>query len=858
MSHRLYIYSAEQKNADSAVDTIIEAKYELPLCFYPLFVKNAKCVSCDIFADAPAGVEFFEQFYDFLDSHAAALGIDKKTWKATRKKISAEFENVAAKNWLYLEMSDVFNMSEQPHKLQAEAMLTKIQLGLEVIQNAMNANNPLILDQLVEYHATGFTDFKAYLNYENYEYGWTFFNAQYEVDNGTNFPEIFQEGEKYGIKNAKGKIITPVEYDNIFYFSEYSKLCVAEKNKKFVYLNTKGEKEFDAEFDDLFDFFDNYEPKNQIAIAKLGEKYGLINRKGNWVVEPVWDDLTAIYDRGQLIAAKKGDVWGVIDEAGKVIVEPSLPFAPNPNDEHSTSYYTCAPEEGEPVLYLSLKWKPFRFENNEKTESIHARDDIKTVLGEGKETRYGLMNQNTETLLETVYNEIEPDYYYKGYTVRQDKKWGYFHPKNGWILPCEFDKLESVRGIFGHSVDSFTCEILIARKGKQYGAFDFKKLTWLIDCVHGKIIPYANNILGVTHNAPPHEAGVWAHSASTGAALAGPFESLNDLLNNIYHRENELDFAAVLAFTHDAVFTVSKTGLVKPLTERGADSLLSYMPHEEEYGEAYFSFAQGDLIKKYFSDKLKSDYQLDDANELEKKGQYKQAVALYLQAAKDGNIGGYTNAGYLLASQPEIEDLTRARQYYQLAADAGEPQGMNNLGCCYRDGDGGSQDITKAIALFKQADEKYNMMATQNLAQIYYDDGPLQDHAQALKYFLKCYREYPRPLEVGYMYDNLLQDYTSALKYYQLAGRDGSGYALNRVGEMWQEGLLGKADAKKAQESYEKAIKAEFPEAYAGLNLAKLLINTNPTAAKAAWQFAVDHEDVVEGLTAFGQVQSWL
>lgn len=90
MAHRLYIYSANQKNADSVVATIIEASYELPLFFYPLFVQNANCVGSDIFAGAADGVAFFEQFYDFLDSHAAALEINKKAWKTSRKKISAD------------------------------------------------------------------------------------------------------------------------------------------------------------------------------------------------------------------------------------------------------------------------------------------------------------------------------------------------------------------------------------------------------------------------------------------------------------------------------------------------------------------------------------------------------------------------------------------------------------------------------------------------------------------------------------------------------------------------------------------------------------------------------------------------
>ena len=51
---------------------------------------------------------------------------------------------------------------------------------------------------------------------------------------------------------------------------------------------------------------------------------------------------------------------------------------------------------------------------------------------------------------------------------------------------------------------------------------------------------------------------------------------------------------------------------------------------------------------------------------------------------------------------------------------------------------------------------------------------------------------------------------------------------------------------------------AEQSDADAGLNLAKLLIDTDKTAAKAAFYFALNHEDVVEGLTEFGKAQGWI
>lgn len=850
MANRLYIYSNSQKNADSFVDVIIEANYELPIYFYPLFISKAKLVGSDIFASAPEGVLFFEQFYAFLETHADSLEIKQPLWMTTTKKISVELEKLAKQNWLYLEMSDVLGMSSQPFKLQAEAMLTKIQLSLAVIQDAISANNPSLLDQLIDYHETGVANFKTYLNHEKYEYGWTFFDKQHVVDNGA-VPIDHEENGKFGFKTAKGNIITPATYDATYAFDEHTRLCIAEKGGKFVFINIKGQLEFETEFDDLYDFFHNYDENKQVAIAKHNGHYGLINRKGNWVISPQWDDLRGVYERGQFIAAKKGDLWGVIDETGKIIVEQSLPFNPRPNDEHATSYYYCAPEDGEPVLYLSLKWQPFTVKSNIKIESFHARDDLKTVLGKGIEARYGLMNQEGETLLQTIYNEIEFEYGPEIYRIKKDKKYGLFHPLNGWLIDCEFDHLSAVYTLFSGSLYRHGDSNWLARKGKQYGLYDSKKQAWVLVCTQGKITPFAKNVVGVMHALPLDEAGIWVHSASTGAALSGPFESLSDCAGG-------LEFAAVLGFTQTEVMTIGQTGIVKPITEAHADSLILRMPNEDKYGEYFFTLAQGSLIKKYFSKKFKTNDLIEQGLQFEEKNEYKQAIDVYLQAAKEGNAAGYVNAGFILASQDSLKNPIFARQYYQLAADANEPQGLNNLACCYRDGDGGAQDMAKAIILFKRADEEYNKMATQNLAQIYYDDDALQDHAQALKYFLKCYSEYPRPLELGYLYDTLLNDFVHALKYYQIAAKEGSGYAYNRIGVMWQEGNLGKVDVKMAQEFYQKAINAEYADAHAGLNLAKLLMVSDPVAAKAAWQFAVDHAVAVDGLSAFGREQGWL
>ena len=839
MAHRLYIYANNE--------TLVEAKYELPLFFYPLFVGNPKVKKQNIYATASEGVAFFEQFYNFIEVHAQTLVNDLNQWQEIRPKLSAEFARIAQSPWLMLEMSDVFNMSDTPHKVQAEEQLALIQRYNSIIQDAIEADNPALLNQMVEYRQTGYEDFKSYLNGHN-DYGWSFCEAQWRNDDD-KFPEIFEQAGKFGLKGTNGQPIISAEYDQIFGFSEYTRLTVAEKNGQFCYLTTNGKNEIGKTFDDCFDFFDVHEPKKQIAIAKVNDQYGLINRKGEWVVPPTWDDMSGLYDRGELIAYKKENLWGVMDETGRIIQPPQYPYKPKPNNEYSTTYYTCSPDDGESEVYLSLNWKPFELAKNTTIGAPDNSNHLRTAFGEGKNARYGLVNKDAETVLECVYSDLEYEYDLSIYRVKSDKKWGIFHPVNGWLLPCEYDSLTTILSILYSVAGKAHHQLLIARKGRQYGVFDSLNQAWLLPCTFGKITTYTKNVFGVTHLQPPEETGIWVHNASTGQRLAGPYQSLSDC-------RGHLEFAAVLGFTHNQVMTIGQTGIVKPITEAQADSLENRLPNDA-YEEYYFTHAQAMLIKNAFSPRKKANAVEAEAYALEQQGNYQRAYDLYVIAGQAGNSNGYVNAGYLVESQPELENPPLARHYYELATQAGNSMGINNLGNCYRYGIGGEQNMQKAMELFQAAEAKNNLRAAYNLAHVYYHDETLKDHAQALKYYLKAYREFPYPLEIGYLYETLLQDYTSAHKYYEISAKQGQGYSYNCIGQMWEKGELGKINLTKAQEYYQKAMSAEYSDAYAGLNLATLIINSNPTAAKAAWQFAMDHEDEVEGLLEFGQKQGW-
>ena len=63
-------------------------------------------------------------------------------------------------------------------------------------------------------------------------------------------------------------------------------------------------------------------PNNKIYLSKKDGKYGYIDKKGNVVVEYIYDDAKELNKYG-FAAVKKDNLWGAIDKEGKVVIEPT-------------------------------------------------------------------------------------------------------------------------------------------------------------------------------------------------------------------------------------------------------------------------------------------------------------------------------------------------------------------------------------------------------------------------------------------------------------------------------------------------------------------------------------------------------
>lgn len=195
---------------------------------------------------------------------------------------------------------------------------------------------------------------------------------------------IIKKGSKYGVINKKGETVLETEYKDIAF--SYGDNFIVQKDKKYGIINSSKEEKLKLEYEsiayrkdaDIFEvtvgeethiYDKNFEdkltgiistvnadkgylrirvdgeykyynfkfeekqnteifPNNTIFLTKKDGKYGYIDKKGETVVECIYNDATEQNEYGYAAVNKNGK-WGVINSEGKIIVEPTYSLDQN-------------------------------------------------------------------------------------------------------------------------------------------------------------------------------------------------------------------------------------------------------------------------------------------------------------------------------------------------------------------------------------------------------------------------------------------------------------------------------------------------------------------------------------------------
>lgn len=194
-----------------------------------------------------------------------------------------------------------------------------------------------------------------------------------------------------------------------------------------------------------------------------------INKKEEYKLEEITE-----YNYYQLNQNQK---VGVINTKGEVIVEPVYDTVEIPNPTYSV--FIC--KQGENIVVLNEKSENI-FTNYEEINSIKLNGIAsnvpyeKTVLKYKKDGKYGLIDYSGKVIAKPIYEEIENLLYKEGeLLVKQDGKYGVINIKGTVLVKPEYDGISS-DGYYDEDVKYRNDGYIISTKtdeGYRYGYIDY-------------------------------------------------------------------------------------------------------------------------------------------------------------------------------------------------------------------------------------------------------------------------------------------------------------------------------------------------------------------------------------------------
>lgn len=211
------------------------------------------------------------------------------------------------------------------------------------------------------------------------------YNNIFYMDYGKDsYYEVKLNG-KIGTLNMAGKEVIPPQYTSLFpYFEEGCAFFSASKDEinsgwidktgkvllpliykeggvscpgkeglgratisdsSYVYVNKLGQQVFGKKFRDASGF------NNGLAYVQEKDKYGFINNKGVYVVQPEYENISQVWETDiEMYAVRKGGKWGFMDNSAKMVVPPTY------DDPDGESYGYTNISEGLIAVKQNGKW----------------------------------------------------------------------------------------------------------------------------------------------------------------------------------------------------------------------------------------------------------------------------------------------------------------------------------------------------------------------------------------------------------------------------------------------------------------------------------------------------------------------
>ena len=274
---------------------------------------------------------------------------------------------------------------------------------------------------------------------------------------------VLKEENNYGVINTKGDIILDSEYEKIVIPNPTKDLFVCYENDNPIILNSNKEQ--------ILSEYEKIEPiklkniasdlayEKSALIYKSGDKYGIIDFKGNTLTKPIYESIESIsYREGELLVKKDGK-YGVININGYVMIKPEYDDIISDDyydeeNEHKLSGYIVGIkyEDGMKYGYINYKGKlELKEQYNEISRVTNIKDKNSVYLIARKDGQFGVL-KNGKEILQYEYQSIEYDDKNNIFILEKTKKYGVSNLNGDIIIPIDNTSIE-LKGIYIYAIN---------------------------------------------------------------------------------------------------------------------------------------------------------------------------------------------------------------------------------------------------------------------------------------------------------------------------------------------------------------------------------------------------------------------
>lgn len=277
---------------------------------------------------------------------------------------------------------------------------------------------------------------------------------------------IIQSGDKYGVLDKKGKKVLPLKFEEIYVLND-ELIAVKNKRGKYGMYNFKGKKLSDH----VYDYMNGY-GRSVIEVSKDG-KWGYLNKDGKVIIDIKYKQLDINVLDSQYVQIKIDEKYGIMDIKGEFLLEPKYDcIFPGVNDDGTLNKKCFIVTEGNKRSLIDKTGKVLR---EDIYDGVMIYEDF--ILGSNNEYDFIMLDLEGNDIGKYKYLQAGGEYmlvkdseeevlgyvvdYYTGQVISEDR----YEYMRSYL---EYNRLIARTGEIFYILDE-NCEVLAELIPNEYG-----------------------------------------------------------------------------------------------------------------------------------------------------------------------------------------------------------------------------------------------------------------------------------------------------------------------------------------------------------------------------------------------------